>query len=89
MRISDVVRISDGYADFLSVGIRISYRWVPRNRVGAFILRSEDRTANGLWSSSRVKQTYWASVRSALRSVDGSFVYARVVYGHIATYVFL
>ena len=41
VRISDVVRISDGYADFLSVGIRISYRWVPRNRVGAFILRSE------------------------------------------------
>ena len=29
--------------DFLSVGTRISYRWVPRNRVGAFILRSADR----------------------------------------------
>ena len=58
VRISDVVRISDGYADLLSVGIRISYRWVPRNRVGAFILRSEDRTTNGLWSSelSRVKE---------------------------------
>ena len=40
--------------DFLSVGTRISYRWVPRNRVGAFILRSEDRTTNGLWPGSRV-----------------------------------
>ena len=35
--------------DFLSVGIRISYRWVPRNRVGAFILRSEDPTAIRRW----------------------------------------
>ena len=50
VRISDVVRISDGYADFLSVGIRISYRWVPGNRVGAFILRSEDPTAIRSWA---------------------------------------
>ena len=50
VRISDVVRISDGYADFLSVGIRISYRWVPSNRVGAFILRSEDRTTIRSWA---------------------------------------
>ena len=40
--------------DFLSVGIRISYRWVPRNRVGAFILRSEDPTAIRGWSPTRV-----------------------------------
>ena len=58
VRISDVVRISDGYADFLSVGTRISYRWVPRNRVGAFILRSEDRTTIRSWAgpqTTRVK----------------------------------
>ena len=57
MRISDVVRISDGYADFLSVGIRISYRWVPSNRVGAFILRSEDPTTIRGWPPTRVKFT--------------------------------
>ena len=55
VRISDVVRISDGYADFLSVGIRISHRWVPRNRVGAFILRSEDPTAIRSWPPTGVK----------------------------------
>ena len=37
----------------------------------------------------RLKQIYWASVRSALRGVVGSVLYARVVYGHIAAYVFL
>ena len=31
----------------------------------------------------RLKQIYWASVRSALRGVVGSVLYARVVYGHI------
>ena len=59
VRISDVVRISDGYADFLSVGIRISYRWVPSNRVGAFILRSEDPTTIRGWSPTRVKCPTW------------------------------
>ena len=37
----------------------------------------------------QLKQIYWASVRSVLRSVFGGILYARVVYGHIATYVFL
>ena len=44
-----------GYADFLSVGIRVSYRWVPRNRVGAFILRSEFHPPIGRWWFMRVK----------------------------------
>ena len=55
MRISDVVRISDGYADLLSVDIRVSYRWVPRNRVGAFILRSKFHPPIGRWWFMRVK----------------------------------
>ena len=38
-----------GYADFLLVEIRVSYRWVPRNRVGAFILRSEFHPPIGRW----------------------------------------
>ena len=45
-----------GYTDFLSVDIRVSYRWFPRNRVGAFILRSEASIAIRSWRGSRVKE---------------------------------
>ena len=43
-----------GYTDFLSVDIRVSYRWFPRNRVGAFILRSEASIAIRSWRGSGV-----------------------------------
>ena len=45
-----------GYADFLSVGIRVSYRWVPRNRVGAFILQYKILASIGRWSLGGVNQ---------------------------------
>ena len=49
VRISDVREVDAGYTDFLSVDIRISYRWVPSNRVGAFILRSKFHPPIGRW----------------------------------------
>ena len=77
VRISDVVRISDGYADFLSVDIRVSYRWVPRNRVGAFVWQSKILAPIGRWSTggvnprrvlrnTKIGSTGWSGSRSRL-----------------------